>query len=82
MAIRRLMAAYAEAEDMIEVGAYVKGSNPAVDEAIKRKPAIDAFLMQDIDERAPIDASLAALAGLAGIEIPPEEAGYVAGGET
>jgi len=82
MAIRRLMAAYAEAEDMIAVGAYVKGANPAVDEAIKRKPAIDAFLMQDIDERAPIDASLAALAGLAGIEIPPEEAGYVAGGET
>jgi flagellum-specific ATP synthase len=48
---RRLMAAYRDARDLIEIGAYVRGSNPLVDAAIERRPAIDSFLRQGIDDR-------------------------------
>ena len=48
--IRRLLAAYREAKDLIEIGAYVTGSNPLVDRAVRQKQRIDEFLCQDITE--------------------------------
>jgi flagellum-specific ATP synthase len=60
--LRGLMAAYREARDLIEIGAYVKGANPLVDRAVQLKPAIDHFLRQDAATAAPIAESLAALA--------------------
>ena len=48
--IRRLLAAYREAKDLVEIGAYVAGSNPLVDRALRRKDDIDRFLRQDITE--------------------------------
>lgn len=71
--IRRLMAIYAENEDMITVGAYARGSSADVDAAIDAHPAIDKFLMQDEYEMASIRDTLKALGALAGIEIPEEE---------
>jgi flagellum-specific ATP synthase len=62
--LRRLMAAYRDAKDLIEIGAYVKGTNPLVDRAVQLKPAIDHFLRQDAATVAPISQSLAALAML------------------
>ncbi len=62
--LRRLMAAYRDAKDLVEIGAYVKGTNPTVDRAISLKPAIDHFLRQDAATVAPISQSLAALATL------------------
>lgn len=53
--MRELLAAYADAEDLINLGAYAKGSNPVVDRAIEMKPEIDAFLRQDIYERDTFD---------------------------
>jgi flagellum-specific ATP synthase len=50
--LRAMLAAYAEARDLVEIGAYAPGSNPIVDEALARKPAIDAFLCQDVSEVA------------------------------
>jgi FliI/YscN family ATPase len=44
--IRELMAAYREAEDLISVGAYQKGTNPTVDQAISLKDSINQFLQQ------------------------------------
>ncbi|QQO07417.1 FliI/YscN family ATPase [Breznakiella homolactica] len=73
--IRRLMAVYAESEDMIDVGAYHPGSNPAIDEAIAKKKPIDDFLIQGIDEKSSIPETLAAMAAIAEMEIPPEELG-------
>ncbi|QGG96987.1 FliI/YscN family ATPase [Actinomarinicola tropica] len=64
---RRLMAAYREAKDLIEIGAYQAGTNPQVDEAVARRDAIDSFLRQGMDERvAPGEAwmELAALLGI------------------
>ncbi|MHC4774388.1 MAG: FliI/YscN family ATPase [Planctomycetota bacterium] len=48
----KLVAAYAEAEELINIGAYAHGSNPDCDIAIALKPRIDAFLRQEIEEQA------------------------------
>ncbi len=53
--LRRLLAVYAEAEDLINVGAYVRGTNPEIDNAITLMPVIRDFLMQRIDEKAPLE---------------------------
>jgi len=48
---RELLAAYRDAEDLINLGAYARGSNPVVDRAIEMKESMDAFLRQGIYER-------------------------------
>jgi flagellum-specific ATP synthase len=73
--VRRLMATYAEAEDMIDVGAYKSGTNPAIDEAVAKRQAIENFLIQEIEERSGLSETLDALGAVAGMEIPPEEIG-------
>lgn len=47
---RELLAIYREAEDIINIGAYVKGSNPKIDLSIKKYPALESFLIQDMDQ--------------------------------
>ena len=61
-----IMATYARSEDMINIGAYVKGSNPGIDRAIKMTPAIEAFLKQALDEHADLERSRTELAKLLG----------------
>ncbi len=53
--ILELLADYRDSEDMINIGAYVKGSNPRVDEAIGKIDAIKDFLKQDMRDSAPFD---------------------------
>jgi flagellum-specific ATP synthase len=43
----RLIAAHAESEELINIGAYARGSNLDTDIAIEMKPALDAFVQQD-----------------------------------
>jgi len=62
--LKRLMAAYSAQRDLIAIGAYQRGSDPLVDEALARWPAIQAFLGQDVAEAADVEASRAALAAL------------------
>ncbi|HTW09112.1 MAG TPA: FliI/YscN family ATPase [Acidimicrobiales bacterium] len=62
--LRKLMAAYREAKDLIDIGAYAKGANPTVDRAIQLKAATDLFLRQEVATVAPVAQSLAALAML------------------
>jgi flagellum-specific ATP synthase len=50
--VRDLMATYREAEDLINIGAYVAGSNPRVDLAIARFDAIKTFLRQGVYEES------------------------------
>jgi flagellum-specific ATP synthase len=71
--LKRLLAVYADAEDLINVGAYVKGTNPQIDEAIEKIPAIQEFLRQDIQDRAPFSDTLAKLEALTGIPLEPDE---------
>ncbi|HOV80432.1 MAG TPA: flagellar protein export ATPase FliI [Bacillota bacterium] len=48
--LRDLLASYQQAEDLINIGAYVAGSNPRVDEAIASHQKIISFLRQDVNE--------------------------------
>ncbi|MBN1497248.1 MAG: FliI/YscN family ATPase [Spirochaetes bacterium] len=53
---RELLAAYTEHEDEISLGAYAKGSVPAVDRALDMMDTMNAFLRQGIYERDAYDA--------------------------
>jgi len=58
---RALLALYADMADMVRLGAYRAGGDPAVDEAVALAPRIDALLRQDRDERTGIEDSFALL---------------------
>jgi len=71
--LRRRMADYADAEDLINVGAYKQGTNPKIDEAIAARESIENFLIQAVDEKSTIAETLKAMGDIAGVEIPEEE---------
>jgi flagellum-specific ATP synthase len=73
--IRRLMADYAGAEDLINVGAYHTGTNPAIDEAVAKRAAIESLLIQEVEEKSSMAETLKTMADIAGMKIPPEEIG-------
>lgn len=52
-----VVATYKRAEDLINIGAYVKGSNPEIDFAIKMNDKVNAFLKQGIDEKVDFERS-------------------------
>jgi len=60
-AIKELMAVYKEAEDLINIGAYVKGANPKIDKAITKIDKINSFLRQKIEEQFTFEQSIALL---------------------
>ena len=49
-AMRNLMSAYKDNEDLISIGAYKSGSNPGLDKAIAHMDKINAFLRQEVGE--------------------------------
>ncbi|MBW2651147.1 MAG: flagellar protein export ATPase FliI [Deltaproteobacteria bacterium] len=51
------IATYKKAEDLINIGAYVEGSNPEIDNAIKMTGRINSFLRQDIEEKIGFEES-------------------------
>ena len=59
--LRRLLAAYAESEELIGIGAYAPGSNPDCDTAIRLREEIDRVLRQESGERATFPESCRAL---------------------
>jgi flagellum-specific ATP synthase len=59
--LRSILAVYKEAEDLINIGAYARGSNPQIDEAIDRIADIRAYLQQEATEKADYDQSVTAL---------------------
>ena len=62
--VKAVVATYKKAYDLISIGAYKDGSDPKVDHAIKVIDRVNAFLRQDIGERAGFDNCLQALFGL------------------
>ncbi|ABK52617.1 type III secretion system ATPase, FliI/YscN [Acidothermus cellulolyticus 11B] len=53
--LRRILAAHRDARELIDIGAYVPGSNPDVDTALRLQPRITDFLRQDIRAVTPAD---------------------------
>lgn len=64
--LRRLYSLYQQNRDLISVGAYQPGSDPRIDRAIEKNPAILEFLQQDMDEAVDIKRSLTELGTLLG----------------
>jgi flagellum-specific ATP synthase len=79
--VRKLMATYKEKSDLISIGAYQPGSDPAIDAAIQARGPIDAFLRQGVTELSTAeeaDVFLAQLAQLGGaFEAPVVEGEFV-----
>lgn len=69
--LRRLLAAYRECRDLIEIGAYRPGSNPLVDRSLQLRPDIEGFLRQSLDELTPATVAWDALARI--LSTPPVE---------
>jgi len=61
---RTLLANYTEAEDLINIGAYVKGANPNIDEAIEKIDSINNFLKQNYDEPSTFEHTMEELGNL------------------
>ena len=58
---RQILSQYQQHRDLIAIGAYQKGNDPRVDQAIDLWPRMQRFLQQDMRERVDLEASLAAL---------------------
>ncbi|UQU65422.1 FliI/YscN family ATPase [Couchioplanes caeruleus] len=59
--LRRLMAAHREVRELVEIGAYVPGTNPEADRAAAVWPQITAFLRQGLDEKVGAEQAWAQL---------------------
>jgi flagellum-specific ATP synthase len=71
-ALRRLLAAYRDVRELVEIGAYVPGTNPDADAARALWPQINQFLRQDMDDQFPAARTWEALSMLitaAGMEV-------------
>ncbi len=64
--VRSLMAIYRDNEDLINIGAYVKGSNPKIDRAVEKIDSINDFFRQGIMEKDDLSASLVRLQEIMG----------------
>ena len=62
--LRALMAVYKDAEDLIHIGAYVKGSSQKIDEAVQKIDAINDFLCQGVFEVQTFEETIARLEGI------------------
>ncbi len=58
MVFKDILATYREAEDLINIGAYARGSNPKIDLAIQKIDAFNQFLRQGIMETRPMQANI------------------------
>jgi len=60
--LRSLVATYEAKRDLVAMGAYAKGSDRELDDALLRMPRVEAFLRQEPRDRAPMDATVLSLA--------------------
>ncbi|UQX90329.1 FliI/YscN family ATPase [Jatrophihabitans telluris] len=61
---RRLMAARRDVKELVEIGAYVSGTNPAADQALAVWPALEAFLQQPMDDQSTAEQAWEQLAAI------------------
>lgn len=63
--VREALALYRQSEDLIQLGAYVSGSNPQLDAAIRLRPELLSFLRQDAGSKVPREDTLREIGRLA-----------------
>jgi len=66
--VTRCMSTFRRVEDMINIGAYAKGSNAEIDAAIAKMPDINAFLRQDVGEPQFVEQCMAQMRALADMD--------------
>jgi flagellum-specific ATP synthase len=66
--IRDLLATYKKSEDLINIGAYKRGSNPRIDTAVDRSDPINTFLKQRAEEPSQLSVTRQRLIELAGLQ--------------
>ncbi len=71
---RKLLSVYDDMAELIRLGAYRRGTDPDIDEAIHYNPAIEAFLAQEIGDRATLETVYAELAEILEIDIAAMQA--------
>jgi flagellum-specific ATP synthase len=64
--LKETLATFRKAEDLINIGAYVNGSNPKIDHAIQMIDRINAYLRQEVNEKVSFAESLSQLNALFG----------------
>ena len=69
---KQIISAYENMAELIQLGAYRRGSDPKVDEAILLYPEIEEFLTQNKGDHSTIDEGFARLAEIVGLEYEPE----------
>ena len=69
--LRDLMATYQDAEDLIQIGAYTKGSSTSIDQAIQYQPAILSYLRQAVAESGDHRQALLAMGQIFGLDLTP-----------
>ncbi len=70
--VRDALFAYQQARDLINIGAYVAGSNPSIDRALRLQPHIQRFLRQTPDSPTSIEESLARIWAIASEQVSDE----------
>mgnify|MGYP000082070637 FL=1 len=66
--LRNLLAVHRKNEDLINIGAYVKGSDPVCDKAIEMMGDINNFLLQSTDDKIEYEDTINQLIQLAGVQ--------------
>lgn len=62
--LKQILATYKKAEDLINIGAYVMGSNPKIDYAVKVIEKVNEYLRQGIDEKESLESCIQTLSRL------------------
>ena len=62
--LRSILATYRESEDLINIGAYIRGSNQQIDQAVDLIDTAKNFLQQQVYETTPLDETVAQLRSL------------------
>ncbi len=72
--LRLLMAAHEDARDLVSIGAYVRGADATIDQALELWPSLQVFLRQAANEVTPEEQTIAVLQNIAGVSGQPDYA--------
>jgi flagellum-specific ATP synthase len=56
--VRGWLSTVRDSDDLVSVGAYVRGSNPRIDEALEKRDSVEAFLKQSVEESPEFEVSV------------------------
>lgn len=63
--IRNILSTYSDVQDLIRIGAYVRGTSPQIDKVIELMPQVNSFLQQGLHERRTLAETTATMQRLA-----------------